>query len=307
MLVKANHPWADILPSALVWYDYISIPQLSDGPTCNLSAEDTKDAIASIASYVGRANHFFILAPPLLANEGPIGGDNDSKRVKVTAEVRSYSTWLARGWCALEHFAMAMKPRTPGIRNSPILVQSSSDMCFSPMQGLIYAQIGKLDFTCCQRGHLKYDEKTGRSTEIHCDKDLIYPVVKNILEKKIESLENSKKWSKETKASYRNLLAMKSYYLCGFKDANKSESEAHERESTTSLTEFLRIYKFKNVHQNDGGWTPLRCAAISNNLPIVRKLIFLGVDVNAPIKRTLAETWTNVSVVKGTCFCMFSF
>ena len=50
---KEQRPWKDILPTASIWYDYLSIPQLSEGPTCNLNEQDTANAIASIANYIG--------------------------------------------------------------------------------------------------------------------------------------------------------------------------------------------------------------------------------------------------------------
>ena len=48
-----QRPWKDILSTASIWYDYLSIPQLSEGPTCNLNEQDTANAIASIANYIG--------------------------------------------------------------------------------------------------------------------------------------------------------------------------------------------------------------------------------------------------------------
>ena len=96
---RDERPWKDILRTAFIWYDYASIPQLSDGPTCNLNEQDTANAIASIANYVDRSDYLFILTPPLMEMEDGAGrfGHKD------------YNTWLKRGWCALELFSMVMK------------------------------------------------------------------------------------------------------------------------------------------------------------------------------------------------------
>jgi hypothetical protein len=59
------------------------------------------------------------------------------------------------------------------------------------------------------------------------------------------------------------------------------------------------MFKFADVRDNDCGWTPLRCAALCGNEYIVRELIALGVDVNAPFPRELEDTWITVNGKKG--------
>jgi hypothetical protein len=133
--------WDTIFRGAYVWYDYLSIPQLADGPTCNLSSEDTKDAIASIANYVDQSSYFFILAPPLMANQG---SSNDGITTHVKSEVRDHGSWASRGWCALELFAMAMKTDdAPKARTteSIIRVNSAHDMCFQTLSNLLFPKL----------------------------------------------------------------------------------------------------------------------------------------------------------------------
>lgn len=60
-----------------------------------------------------------------------------------------------------------------------------------------------------------------------------------------------------------------------------------------------RYESFKEYSDNEHGWTPLRCAAVSFNVPMVRSLMTLGVEVNAPITKVLRDNWVNVSVLKG--------
>ena len=108
-------PWKDILRTASIWYDYASIPQLSEGPTCNLNKEDTANAIGSIANYIDRSDYLFILTPSLMESHEESGfGHNDGEQRSSagkanTPKIKEYSTWLKRGWCVLELFAMAMK------------------------------------------------------------------------------------------------------------------------------------------------------------------------------------------------------
>ena len=110
---RDERPWKDILRTAFIWYDYASIPQLSDGPTCNLNEQDTANAIASITHYVDRSDYLFILTPPLMEMQEESGSGNGEQRRSVgktkTPKIKEYNTWLKRGWCALELFAMAMK------------------------------------------------------------------------------------------------------------------------------------------------------------------------------------------------------
>ena len=59
------------------------------------------------------------------------------------------------------------------------------------------------------------------------------------------------------------------------------------------------MFRFKNPDDNEDGWTPLRCAALSGNKAISRELITLGVDVNAPFPRDLMDTWHTENAWKG--------
>lgn len=60
-----------------------------------------------------------------------------------------------------------------------------------------------------------------------------------------------------------------------------------------------RYESFKEYNENDGGWTPLRCAALRGNVHIVRQLIALKVDVNAPLTRRIRGNWVSANALKG--------
>eukprot|EP00397_Hematodinium_sp_SG-2012_P001434 GEMP01001436.1.p1 GENE.GEMP01001436.1~~GEMP01001436.1.p1 ORF type:complete len:979 (+),score=217.72 GEMP01001436.1:192-3128(+) len=51
------------------------------------------------------------------------------------------------------------------------------------------------------------------------------------------------------------------------------------------LEEFLLENKFDSARTSDGGWTPLRFAAISGNIAVVKQLLELKVDIEAPLER----------------------
>ena len=150
-------------------------------------------------------------------------------------------------------------------------------MFFQPWSQLKFAQIGKLDFTCCARNHLRFDQETNSYLDSHCDKKLLFPVVQHLLDRKLRCLRKSN--GRIELASERYLRATKPFYLSGFgaKDDHQSEESTE-----TSLQTFLKMFKFSTEFDNIDGWTPLRCAALSLNEPIVRQLLDLGVDVNAP-------------------------
>ena len=105
----------------------------------------------------------------------------------------------------------------------------------------------------------------------------LYPVVQLLLDRKLQYLRKSN--GRIEVASERNLRATKWYYLSGFEAKDDHRSEEFQE---TSLSVFLKMFKFQDAHDNDGGWTPLRCAVQSQNEQIVRQLLELGVDVNAP-------------------------
>ena len=148
----------------------------------------------------------------------------------------------------------------------------------------VYVCIFPIVTTSCQRGH---------SDMRHCDKNLLYPVVQKLIERKLSDLD--KKDGPVNLGSYRFLLANKSFYLSGFSgEDDRTSKEASE----TSLKAFLRKFKFRDPHDNDEGWTPLRCAALSGNEAIVRELISLGVDVEAPFPRYMMDTWITTVGIK---------
>ena len=114
--LEEQRPWKDILSTASIWYDYLSIPQLLEGHAGNFNEQDQANAITSIANYIDRCDYLFILAPPMMImqEESGIGNNNrelpHSSAVKTKiSETKDYNTWKGRGWCALELFAMAMK------------------------------------------------------------------------------------------------------------------------------------------------------------------------------------------------------
>ena len=142
---------------------------------------------------------------------------------------------------------------------------------------LKFSQIGKLDYTCCARNHKRFDSEGNCHYDSHCDKKLLYPVVQQLLTRKLRCLRKSS--GRIEIASERYLRATSWYYFSGFDGKEDHRSEASNE---TSLHAFLEMFKFHTAHDNDDGWTPLRCAALSQNEHIVRQLLDLGVDVNAP-------------------------
>ena len=93
----------------------------------------------------------------------------------------------------------------------------------------VYVCIFFIVTTSCQRGH---------GDMRHCDKDLLYPVVKGLIERKLSDLD--KKGGPVNLGSYRNLLANKSFYLSGFAG---EDDRISEQASEMSLGDFLQMFR----------------------------------------------------------------
>ena len=106
-------------------------------------------------------------------------------------------------------------------------------------------QIGNLDFTCCARGHQRFDTETNAYIETHCDKELLFPVVKKLLNRKLSSLRKSSE--RVELASERYLRATRSHYLSGF---DGKDEHRLEESTETSLHAFLKMFKFQNANDN---------------------------------------------------------
>ena len=121
----------------------------------------------------------------------------------------------------------------------------AQDFCLQETVHFRNLQIGKLDFTCCARGHQRFDTETSSYLETHCDKELLFPVVQKLINRKLRSLRKSS--GRIELASERYLRATRSHYLSGFdgKDDHRSEESTE-----TSLPAFLEMFKFQNANDN---------------------------------------------------------
>ena len=95
--------WARLVPDAYVWMDYFSVPQIGEYLATN--ASDMHDAIASIPAYIERSSHFFAIVPTV-------------RHYDVHGVTCDYGSWLERGWCRLEMWALILARFT----NLPVIV-----------------------------------------------------------------------------------------------------------------------------------------------------------------------------------------
>ena len=96
--------WKRRLPNALIWFDYMSIPQPgagSDGKSSDHRlaegvaddvVEQLRDAVDSIPTFVERCSMMWVLAPPC-------------RHADVEDQICDFSSWRSRGWCRLEYAA----------------------------------------------------------------------------------------------------------------------------------------------------------------------------------------------------------
>jgi hypothetical protein len=156
---------AAILPSMMVWIDYLSIPQVMGRVATDKEAKDQKAAIDSIPSYVSKCSMVVVLVPPCVHKDTGIN--------------TGFSSWRTRGWCRLEIAAASL-----ATSEIPLLVVRGLEFkpyFLAPIDALQLPP-GKGTYTCCQRRH-----KVNGVT-ITCDKLKIRPVVDRMLGAKVRHM-----------------------------------------------------------------------------------------------------------------------
>ena len=170
MDISAKKLQAD-LASGFVWFDFFSVPQAD--------REGQAKAIASIASYVGDAAYFFVLAGAWLHQED--------------GSVRDRVAWCQRGWCRVEQLANALSPRVKPL----IIAQSPTSVATYGGQGLQY------------NSWLECPVGLGNFT-VDSDREKLFPLLESLVEqrKAVALAEGDLVW-------YRTLHASKAWLLKG--------------------------------------------------------------------------------------------
>lgn len=244
------------LEHAYIWFDYFSIPQPGVAWKHALEqqgdAQDvTKDMIAavnSIPAYVEQCSIFLVNSPPLTHES--------------TGNICNTASWQDRGWCRVELGCQALRQQ----EGRTLVISSPTQIAFMPSVDWMFSPPGSGSFT------------------VESDKQVIYPVMKQILDKKIEICHTQhQSKAKSSLFKYRFFTAMQSNLLEGLSPIDvDAEPSQH-----TLVSQFLAKYQFQCASDvGEKGWGPLMFAAIEGNLPVMQALVSAGAQVNS---RTLED------------------
>eukprot|EP00397_Hematodinium_sp_SG-2012_P001876 GEMP01001881.1.p1 GENE.GEMP01001881.1~~GEMP01001881.1.p1 ORF type:complete len:798 (+),score=186.69 GEMP01001881.1:195-2588(+) len=287
---EVNRKWGKTLRNARIWYDYFSIPQITYDPECRA---DLLRAVQSIPAYVEMSSHTFILSPPIAHREFV---DKTTGRPTMC----DYYSWLERGWCLMEKMAQFLKVNS----NSVVVIRSAKHMEFQDILDAVARKVGDANFACCALKHVEevwVDAEDDDEEDEHEDKDC--PRRKRQVLKKIPFACDKVKVCQLMKLLiqrrlfyefhhpngeihiYRLLRALRIFLLSNLPHPQGYDPYEEER----TVMDFMRSYHFTvddvphtNRNNHFKGWTPLRFAALSSNVAMVKLFIEQRADVNAP-------------------------
>ena len=243
-----------------VWFDIYSVPQEDK----ELQAK----SIASIHSYVGDSEFFFVLA-------GAWSHDN--------GQVRDFRAWESRGWCRVEQISNALS-----LRSKPLIViQSSSDIRTygpggHPGREWINRPVGVGQFT------------------VDADRAKLGSVIQGMIEAKMAA--GLAAGDEEGMLWYRLLLVMKPKLLQGLGSKGEDARAAQPR----GLDDWLDLLKFNKLDEKKPIFgSPLRLAAMSQRSDLVKELCKRGANVNAFTKKSYPQFMgtPKLNVIGSAAFC----
>jgi hypothetical protein len=263
--------WKEVLPKAMVWMDYFSMPQptvideenvVANGSDSRHLSTDLEKAVRSIPAYVENSEYFFVLAPPA--------------KHKDLTEISDRVSWASRGWCRMEAQARALSTRGGPV----IMVQGAKSAEMMIPAEWYRTPVGEGVFTCCKLGH-KLPTPNG-VIEIPCDKVKVATVLETMYDNKVKTLAEQ-----EDLLEWRWLRARRQTLFAGL------PHDYAQRESQT-LEEFLEEYKFASV--NDGeesGGSPLRFAVIRRDAALAEALVAAGANVDCKVQEDMPLLYHN--------------
>lgn len=258
--------WQEVLPKAVVWMDYMSMPQPGADDVADAAgsaqtsatmrwklASELEKAVRSIPSYVENSEYFFVLAP-------------HAEHFNLDSVVDN-ETWASRGWCRME--AQARGLSTEG---GPVIMVHSDKRAEMMIPAEWYkTPVGKGGFACCDLGH-KLETSPGQFIDIPCDKHKVASVLQTMFDSKSKNLQEGGKL-----LEWRWLKSRRATLFAGL-------PHPYAAVEPMKVEEFLKEYKFTNVHDDeDSGWTPLRFAVLAKDDNLVQELISLGAKIECSL------------------------
>jgi len=242
--------WQGLVKDSFVWIDFISMPQTR--------GSDYEKARRSIAAFVERSSHFFVLCPTVIRQ------DHDDM-------VCDYGSWLQNSENRFELFALLLSRRD---RPPPIVVKGAEATPFmiSPTAAIPRSPgLGRM--ACCDRNHVE-ESAEGVQQPIPCRKDQMASSMLTML----RSL-RAYHFGRDDLLEFRVLTAIAPALMSGLPSDGLWPSPR-------SVTEFITQNQFnKPDEETESGFGPLLFAAISGNVTVARELINSHhVDVKAPVR-----------------------
>jgi hypothetical protein len=260
--------WKEILPNAVVWMDFFSMPQPNQLDVEAVGTEsdarhlstDLMKAVRSIPAYVEASEYFFVLAPPA--------------QHKDLENISDKESWARRGWCRMEAQARALSTKS-----GPIIMVSGASCAETMISAEWYrTPVGSGEFTCCKLGH-KLETESG-VVDIECDKIKVAQVLETMYNNKMTALRKQGRTHE-----WRWLLARRQTLFSNL---------PHEYATFVPYTvpAFLKEYEFASVTEGEeSGWGPLRFAAIAKDGALVKELIAQKADVNNALPESALDLY----------------
>eukprot|EP00398_MALV-I-01_sp_L67-1_P000299 gene299-47_t len=257
-----NEIFASLLKDGLIWFDYISVPQLkarhnkfdsedSDQfnpvPKSGNQLEQMLKAINSVPAYVRRAAIMMVLAPVVQHAEN----DTDCE----------FGTWFERGWCRLEACVGALVSST----NYMILVESGEKVSLINLKAKVLRDsVGSGQFACCAQNH--EIEVDGVMQKIPCDREKIAPVLADLLDKRLMELK-----AQDDLSEYRMMRAHEHVII---RDLPNMQLRA-KLDTWQAFAKEFKLDVGKPLKKSGGiyNWPPLIWAVMAMNVPVVKFLI----------------------------------
>mmetsp|Transcript_110509 Transcript_110509/g.312591 ORF Transcript_110509/g.312591 Transcript_110509/m.312591 type:complete len:624 (-) Transcript_110509:185-2056(-) len=293
--------WASEVSSMYVWFDFMSVPQLScvssptpksadhrfvepTGDSERETAEALRKAVDSIPGYIERARFMFVLVPVCQHSE--------------TCQVCNYASWRSRGWCRLELTAAHLATARPHI------VVCEGPQCTPYIQmplDVLELSPGTGQFTCCARGH----RINGR--RIECDKSKIGGVLETMIGTYASYLKQTAmdyeymdflclchRFVQGLKTSIAGYMSSSGHDMAGLLRAHAQGKAKRSMVELAVLSGNVAVLKERLASSKDGlehltncenpkfgimkGMTPLMCAMAVSNFEVVEALLDARAD-----------------------------
>jgi len=261
-------------------------------------------ATRSLAAYIENCNCFFVLTPRV---------DGTSKSNTAMDGIYDYGSWLNNGWSMVEKFAYCLKPNPRPM----VVIHSALCMEYEDATFGLHHRICDGYFPCCAMGHStsnSRDEDGKLLGNIQCEKSKVREFMDVVIDwyEKValdaKDLARFRFINSSATILLDNLPLYEEHHVpqevhsddmpSKASDDSPNENAKPARSKPRTLAQFLATYRFPTAYTTAGGFTPLRYACMTMNLPVVRQLLKINVDANSPLE--LTDPRFGIAALKGS-------